>query len=159
MLLGPGDDVGIYYGQLGPKRFTAALARAREMVGSGRGSRLAPKSVGPLPIPWASLLDTIDPDGDYNVFPFLEVLRGIELSGEKRLFSEYRHLKRSTLVLFGEWDEFCFGDVPGCVRILETFAPKNVPVETGIIAETGHSFHGKEEELAKRVARFLGGFT
>lgn len=155
VLLGPGDDVGIYYDQLGPKRFVSALERARTMVEAGKGSRLAPKSVGPLPISWASLLDTIDPDGDYNVFPFLEVLRGIELSGEKRLFSEYRHLKRPALVLFGEFDEYCFGDVPGCVRILKTFAPKTVPVETGIIADTGHSFHGKERELGRRVARFL----
>lgn len=157
VLLGPGDDVGIYYEQLGPRRFASALERAREMVAKGCGDRIAPKSIGPLTISWAALLDTIDPDGDYNVFPFLEVLRGIELSGEKRLFAEYRHLKRPTLALFGEWDEFCFGDVQGCVRVLETFAPRGVAVETGIVKETGHSFHGKEEELGGRVARFLKG--
>jgi pimeloyl-ACP methyl ester carboxylesterase len=155
VLLGPGDDVGIYYDQLGSRRFHASLERAREMVAKGRGARLVPKSIGPLPISWASLLDTIDPDGDYNVFPFLEVMRAIELSREKRLFSEYRHLKRPTLALFGEYDEFCFGDVPGCIRILETFAPKAVSVETGMIRDTGHSFHGMERELGKRVARFL----
>lgn len=155
VLLGPGDDVGIYFEQLGPARFEAALARAREMVAAGKGSRLAAKWVGPLPISWASLLDTIDPDGDYNVFPFLEVMRGLELSGEKRLFSEFRHLKRPTLVLFGADDEFCFGDVAGCVRILETFAPRRVPLTTGIIEETGHSFHGGERELGRRIARWL----
>jgi len=157
VLLGPGDDVGIYHEQLGPKRFAAALERARGMVASGKGERIAPKTIGPLPISWASLLDTIDPDGDYNVFPFLEVLRGFDLSDEKRLFSEYRHLKRPTLVLFGEYDEFCFGDVQGCVKVLEMFAPKNVTVETGIIEETGHSFHGKERELGQRVAKWLSG--
>ena len=77
------------------------------------------------------------------------------MSGEKRLFSEYRHLKRPTLILFGEHDEFCFGDVPACVRILETFAPGNVLVETGVIEETGHSFHGKERELGRRLGRWL----
>lgn len=154
-LLGPGDDVGIYYDQLGPKRFAAALERARSMVARGKGAVIAPRSVAPLPISWASLLDTIDPDGDYNVFPFLEVLRGLELSGEKRLFSEYRHIKRPTLALFGEHDEFCFGDVPGCVRIMETFAPANVRVDVGLIAETGHSFHGKERELGRRIASWL----
>lgn len=155
VLLGPGDDVGIYYDQLGPRRFSAALERAGEMVAKGAGERLAPKWVGPLPISWASLRDTIDPDGDYNVFPFLEVMRGVELSGEKRLFSEYRHLKRPTLILFGEHDEFCFGDVPACIRILETFAPGNVLVETGVIEDTGHSFHGKERELGRRLGRWL----
>jgi pimeloyl-ACP methyl ester carboxylesterase len=155
VLLGPGDDVGIYHDQLGPKRFAAALQRARAMVASGKGARLAPKTISPLPISWTSLLDTIDPDGDYNVFPFLEVLRGLELSGEKRLFSEYRHLKRPTLVLFGADDEFCFGDVPGCIRVLEMFAPGRVKVEIGIIDETGHSFHGKEREMGRRVAAWL----
>lgn len=155
VLLGPGDDVGIYYDHLGPKRFRAVLTRAREMIAKGRGSRMAPKTVSPLPISWSSLLDTIDPDGDYNVFPFLEVMRGIELSGEKRLFTEYRNLKRRTLILFGAEDEFCFGDVHGCVRILETFAPRRVPVETGVIEETGHSFHGKEKELGRRIAKWL----
>jgi pimeloyl-ACP methyl ester carboxylesterase len=155
VLLGPGDDVGIYYDQLGARRFTAALARAKAMVAAGRGAVIAPGTVVPLPISWASLLDTIDPDGDYNVFPFLEVIRGLELSGGKPLFSEYRHLKRPTLVLLGENDEFCFGDVAGCVKVLETFAPRRVPVEIGVIAETGHSFHGKERELGRRVANWL----
>jgi pimeloyl-ACP methyl ester carboxylesterase len=155
VLLGPGDDVGIYYDQLGPKRFAAVLARARSMVARGNGSKLAPRSISPLPISWYSLLDTIDPDGDYNVFPFLEVMRGIELSGEKRLFSEFRHLKRRTLVLFGSDDEFCFGDVPGCIRIVEAFAPASVSVETGVIEGTGHSFHGKERELGRRLGKWL----
>ena len=37
-----------------------------------KGRRIAPKTIGPLRISWAALLDTIDPDGDYNVFPFLD---------------------------------------------------------------------------------------
>lgn len=155
VLLGPGDDVGIYYDGLGEKRFFAALERARAMVAEGKGDKIAPGSIGPLRISWAALLDTIDPDGDYNVFPFLEVLTGLELSKEKRLFSEFRNLKRRTLVLFGEQDEFCFGDVPRCLTILETFAPRKVAFDTGMIGGTGHSFRGKEKELGQRVARWL----
>ena len=157
VLLGPGDDVGIYYDQLGPKKFAATLARAREMVETDRGQKIAPRSMGPFPISWASLLDTIEPDGDYNVFPFLEVMRGLELSGAKKPFFEFRHLKRPTLVLFGSDDEYCFDDVEGCVRILEAFAPRRVPIEIGLIDATGHSFHGRERELGRKVARWLVG--
>jgi len=156
VLVGPGDDVGIAYDELGADRFLAALERARNEVRKGRGSRIAPKSVSWRPISWASLLDTIDPEGDYNVFPFLEIIRGIRLSKKRPLLREYSKISKRTLVVFGEHDEYCFGDVPACVEILREFAPKR-RCRFEVIENTGHSFQGAEAELGESIARFLAG--
>jgi pimeloyl-ACP methyl ester carboxylesterase len=156
VLVGPGDDVGIAYDELGAERFHAALERAKTEVARGRGSRLAPKSVSWRPISWASLLDTIDPEGDYNVFPFLEIIRGIRLSKARPLLREYGRVSKRTLVVFGEHDEYCFGDVPACVDVLREFAQKR-RCRFAVIPGTGHSFHGAEELLGETIARFVAG--
>ena len=154
VLLGPGDDVGIAYDQLGGERFHAALERARTEVSKGHGARIVPKALSPRPISWASLLDTIDPEGDYNVFPFLEIIRGLKLSKRRPLLREYSRISKGALVVFGERDEFCFGDVPACIDVLREFAPRR-RCRFEVIANTGHSFHGAERELGEMIARFL----
>ncbi|MBI2214541.1 MAG: alpha/beta hydrolase [Acidobacteria bacterium] len=154
VLLGPGDDVGIAYEDLGNERFHATLERARSEVMRGRGSKIVPKSLSPRPISWASLLDTIDPDGDYNVFPFIEVIRGIRLSKRRPLFRELRKISKRTLVVFGEYDEYCFGDVPACLDVLRELAPKQ-RCRFAVIGDTGHSFHGAEAELGETIADFF----
>ena len=156
VLVGPGDDVGISYIDLGAERFHAALERARDEIGRGHASKIVPKAISPRPISWASLLDTIDPEGDYNVFPFLEIIRGIKLSRKRPLLREYRRLSRRTLVVFGENDEFCFGDVTACVDVLREFAPPR-RCRFEVIAGTGHGFHGAEEILGATIAGFLAG--
>lgn len=156
VLVGPGDDVGITFDQLGTEAFHAALERARKEVKAGHGSKIVPKAISPRPISWASLLDTIDPEGDYNVFPFLEIIRGIRLSRTRPLLREYSKISKRTLVLFGENDEYCFGEVKACVDILREFAPPR-RCRFEVISGTGHSFHGAEAELGEAIARFLAG--
>jgi pimeloyl-ACP methyl ester carboxylesterase len=156
VLLAPGDDVGLYYDQLGPRRFARALRTAKERIGQGRGAELASASLSPFPISWASLHDTIDPDGDYNVFPFLEAMRDLRLSG-RPLFRDYRRLRKPTLALFGANDEYCFGDVPRCLALLgeRSAAPRRSRFT--ILPEADHSFHGKEKEAGATMADFLAG--
>ncbi len=154
VLLAPGDDVGIYYDQLGPERFARALSTAKERIARGRGDALAPRALSPFPISWASLHDTIDPEGDYNVFPFLDAMRGLRLS-RKPLFRDYRRLRKPALVLFGENDEYCFGDVPRCVELLKEHATGTRASRFVILPDADHSFHGKEHEAGGIMADFL----
>jgi pimeloyl-ACP methyl ester carboxylesterase len=156
VLLAPGDDVGIYYDRLGPRRFANALARAKERTGQGRGAELASRSLSPFPISWASLLDTIDPDGDYNVFPFLEAMRGLQLS-QRPLFRDYRRLRKPALVLFGENDEYCFGEVARCAELLRVHSAAPRRSRVHILPEADHCFHGKEREAGRIMAEFLAG--
>jgi pimeloyl-ACP methyl ester carboxylesterase len=156
VLLAPGDDVGIYYDTLGERRFHRALDTAQRRVEAGRGLELVPPSISPFPISWMSLLDTIDPDGDYNTFPFLETLRGLALS-RKTHFRDFRTIRKPTLALYGSEDEYCFGEVPRCVDILREKAREPRRLETVIIPGADHGFSGAENRAGAIVARFLSG--
>ncbi len=155
VLVGPGDDVGIYYQTLGARRFARALTHARTQITKGHGQQQVPVAISPTPISWAALYDTLDPRGDYNVFPFLEHLQGFSLTPKARRFREVKQLRRPTLTLFGEHDEYCFGDVPGCAQVLCAHAPAHVPFEVEILTDTDHGFAGAELELGQRIATWL----
>jgi pimeloyl-ACP methyl ester carboxylesterase len=154
VLLAGGDDTGLLYDQLGARRFAAALTKAREMIRAKRGAELAPPSISKLPMSWAAFHDMANPDGDYNVFPFLEVMRNVRLS-RKPKFRHVRGITKPTLVLYGENDEYCFNDVPRCVSILADAIGPKPNFELAIMKGGNHSFSGLEEELAELIVNWL----
>ena len=149
VLLAGGDDTGMLYDQLGPRRWGSALRRARELRNS---NDFVPRALSSLPMSWRSFYDMANPNGDYNVFPFLEVMRDVRLSRKPR-FRHIRAIRKPTLILYGENDEYCYGDVPRCVAILaEVAGPKT---ELAILAGADHGFGGYEEELGRVVVGWM----
>ena len=151
VLFAGGDDVGLMYAQLGKRRFRKALQQAKR---NRRSEELVPPSVSRLPMSWRSLYDMINPDGDYNVFPFLEVMRGLHLS-RKPLFRHVRKIDKPTLAIYGNRDEYCFGDVSECVRILADAVGPKPNFEFVIVKNADHGFTGMERELGRLVADWL----
>ena len=149
VMLGGGDDTGLAYLHLGPRRFARALQQARAKRNS---TDLVPAAMSPSIQSWRSFYDMANPDGDYNVFPFLELLRNIRLSRRPR-FRYLRGIRKPTLVLYGDRDEFCYGDVPACVAILADTLGVNF--ELGILKDTDHGFTGREEELARLITDWI----
>ena len=152
VLLAGGDDTGLMYTQLGARRFRATLDRARRMIRERRGDELAPSSISPMMLSWRSLYDMINPDGDYNVFPFLERMRNIRL-GRRAPFRHVRAIRKPALYVYGEHDEFCFDDVPRCTAILAEEVRANAEIVT--LAGAGHGFRGLERELGTLVAEWV----
>jgi pimeloyl-ACP methyl ester carboxylesterase len=152
VLLAGGDDTGLLYEQLGARRFRAALEKSREMIRARRGHELVPQTISPMMMSWRALRDMADPDGDYNVFPFLEVLRGVRL-GRRKAFRYVAAIRKPVLVLYGERDEYSYDDVPACVAALADRMGANA--ELAIVAEADHGFSGKEEELASLIANWI----
>lgn len=150
-LLAPGDDTGLYYKALGRKRFFRALARCRKEIENGNGQRMAPGGWSPFPITYQALYDTLNPDGDYNIFPFLEEIEGVELSSKRR-FGEFSTIGKKTLVVYGSEDEFCFGNASRCAGILENYFRTPARLNTVILEGADHGFHGAQEELARVIA-------
>src|SRR5437763_6990488 len=151
-LLAGGDDTGLFFRDLGAVRFRRTLERAREMIRSKRGAELVPHSITPLMLSWRSLLDMMNPDGDYNVFPFLETMRGIRL-GRKPRFRHIRGIRKPALYVYGDRDEYCYDDVAGCASILsEQIAPSSDIV---VMEDATHGFSGREEELGRLVGEWL----
>jgi pimeloyl-ACP methyl ester carboxylesterase len=155
VLLGGGDDTGLMYDQLGPRRYASTLARARSMIHEGRGEELVPAALSPYPwMSWRSWYDMANPDGDYNVFPFLEILRGVRLSRRPR-FRHLHGIRKPTLVLYGDRDEYCYGDVSACVAVLADAVADQPNIELAILEDANHGFTGREGELGKLIAGWL----
>jgi pimeloyl-ACP methyl ester carboxylesterase len=154
VLLAGGDDTGILYTHLGARRFTAALKKARELIRARRGAEIVPPALSQLPMSWTSFYDTANPDGDYNVFPFLEVMRNLRLSRKPR-FRHVRGIRKPTLVLYGENDEFCFGNVPRCVSILDEALGPKPNMELAIMKDADHGFSGREKDLGTVLVEWI----
>ena len=151
VLLAGGDDVGLMYEQLGRRRFFSALKKAKEMMRARRGMELVPASISRLPMSWRSLYDMINPNGDYNVFPFLEVMRDLELS-RRSPFRHVKSIRKPALVLYGDRDEYCFGDVSRCVEIMADAVGARPNFEFAILSDADHGFTGREGELGAFLA-------
>lgn len=148
VLLAGGDDTGMLYAQLGPRRYRAALERSRRMIHDRRGDELSPVMM----LSWRALYDMANPDGDYNVFPFLERMRNMRL-GRRAPFRHIRKIRKPALYIYGEHDEFCYDAVPRCTAILANEVAPNAEIVT--IAEAGHGFNGFEPELGHLIADWL----
>lgn len=155
VLLGGGDDTGIYYNQIGSKdKFEKYLDKAKKQVDKGNGRKLVPKYMADYIFSYQSFYDTCNPDGDYNTFPFNEYINNLKLS-TKPLFKEYKSIKKPTLVIYGENDEYCWGDVRRIMDILKNETPNKSQFDFKIMEGADHGFDGYEEELSGLVARWL----
>jgi pimeloyl-ACP methyl ester carboxylesterase len=152
VLLAGGDDTGLLYEQLGKRRFAAMLSKSRAMIKARRGEELAPANTSPMMMSWRSLYDVANPNGDYNVFPFMEAMRGVKLS--RRPFRFIRGIRKPSLYIYGDRDEFCFGDVPRCVAIFAQHV--NDRAELIVMRDADHGFSGRESELATLIAEWIG---
>lgn len=153
VLLGGGDDTGMLYDQLGPRRFQAALLKARAMIRDRRGSELVPRALSSLPMSWRSFYDMANPNGDYNVFPFLEVMRNVRLSRRPR-FRHVRGIRKPALFVYGEHDQY-LSDVSRSVAILADALGPRPNVEIAVMAGADHGFSDREQDLADLIVRWM----
>jgi pimeloyl-ACP methyl ester carboxylesterase len=156
ILAGPGDDVGLYFQSLGLKRFWQALKYAARMTDKDPLHPM-PKYTGMYPFSAQSAWDILNPDGDYNTFPYYECTN--ERLGSKPLFDEYRKIDRKTLVIIGEADEYAYmaGDTNGALKLFMKYTSNSRLKHTDFVsvAEADHGFHGREAEFAKKVSDWL----
>lgn len=151
ILLCGGDDVGIYYHTLGKARFWRLLNEAKKKIKAKQGEDLIKEIIPDVILSYQAFFDTVNPDGDYNVFPFYEVLQRTKLS-KKPLFRHFKSIKKPSLVVYGDQDEFAWGNVPKVVEILKGYQPK---MTYEIIKGGDHGFSGHEVELGKKIAAWL----
>lgn len=157
-LLSGGDDTGLYYQSLGKQKFKTLLARCRLYIKNKKGDSLVPPVLvnGDL-ISYQSLFDMINPEGDYNIFPFLDAMQSLHLS-KKSLFREYNHITLPTLVIYGEQDEYMFGVTKQCVELLRKHKNEKSQTEFEIIPDANHQFSAHKEVLVKQILAWLVSF-
>jgi pimeloyl-ACP methyl ester carboxylesterase len=157
VLAGPGDDVGLFFKELGAKKFWQALHHAAHLVTTGKQLQTMPKYTGMYPFSAQSAWDILNPDGAYNTFPYYE--QTTERLGTKPLFEEYRSIDRPTLVIFGDQDEYT-ESAGGASQALDIFL-KHTPNDRikqhdfQLTPNGDHSFHDVEPAFATQVSRWL----
>lgn len=151
ILLGGCDDTGIYYDALGKTRFWKLLRSAKQKIKQRKGGDIIKELLPDMIFSYQGFYDIANPDGDYNVFPFLEVIKKLKLS-KKPLFRHVASITKPTLALYGGRDKHAWGSVPRVVRLLKEQKPE---FAYGIIPGADHSFTNHQAELAKRIAAWL----
>lgn len=148
-----GDDTGHYYDLLKKKGFMKFVKKARTYAQSRKRLELVTDLFYPA-ISWQSLYDTINPDGDYNIFPYNEYFNNLKLA-KKNLFREFSSIHKSTLVVYGSEDEYLPRPIEEVMELLNKKASNPDLFNFEIIKGADHSYHGQEKELAERLARWL----
>jgi pimeloyl-ACP methyl ester carboxylesterase len=151
VLLAGGDDVGIYYSIYGKDRFNKLLKESKKMISLGKGEEMIKELLPDNIFSYIGYYDIANPDGDYNVFPFLEATKGIKLSSTK-LFRHFDSIDKPTLVIYGEKDEYCYGDVSNVVGVLKDRKPE---FEYHLIKGADHVFSEHQQELSKIMVDWL----
>ncbi len=153
VFIGGGDDSGFVYQQFGQKKFELIFAKCLSKINTGKGTDLAPSSWMGI-YSYQSVYDTLNPNGDYNTFPYYESLSHLEISS-KELFREFKSIHKPTLVIYGENDEYCYGKVPEIIDILKDKTINKPNFTYKILPDSDHGFVGKEDNLAKTISEWL----
>ena len=151
ILLSSGDDTGFMYSVYGKQKFFRLLKESKDMIKKHRGGDIVKELLPDEIYTYTALYDTLNPDGNYNTFSFYEVLNNVKLT-KKKLFREFESIKKPTLVIFGELDEYTYGKVPEIVGILKKIKPG---FDYKIIKGADHGITGHEKELANLIANWL----
>jgi pimeloyl-ACP methyl ester carboxylesterase len=154
ILLSGGDDTGLYYRQYGDELFHKILKKCKEMIQKGKGMEFVPKYISVYPMSYRSIYDTINPEGDYNIFPYFEILNKLNIT-KKEKFRELKSINKPTLVVYGDQDEFCFESTEKCIEVLKKNISKKDLFTFEIIKDADHGFTGKEEILSTLIVNWL----
>ena len=156
VLLGGGDDTGLIYKKIGSKKkFKQYLKQAKDKIKQGKGRKLIPKYILDRWLSYQSFYDTVNPDGDYNTFPFIEYEKKLNLSS-KSLFRYFRKIKKQSLIVYGENDDYApnkSGERANQILKQLVITKNNFQFQT--IKDADHSFHGQEQKLGELVGDWL----
>jgi len=153
ILLSGGDDSGIVYSEWGKEKFEEVLKICKEKVDAGKGAELAPIDLMDI-YSYQSIFDILNPDGDYNTFPYFETLNNLKIS-TKELFREFKSINKPTLVIYGENDEYCYGRVPEIIELLKSKSINPNQMTFKSIPGADHGFSEHREEMIQVVANWL----
>ncbi len=157
VLAGPGDDTGLFLKALGIKQYWKTLQHAAKLISNRQPNNIMPKYSGMYPFSAQSAWDILNPDGDYNTFPYYEYTN--QRLGKKSLFKEYSEISVPTLVIIGEKDEY-MGTAGSATVALNIFlhhtSAKMMKIhDFELVRDADHSFHNHETEFSKQLVDWL----
>jgi predicted alpha/beta-hydrolase family hydrolase len=76
--------------------------------------------------------------------------------GRKPRFRHVRGIRKPALMLYGDADEYLYGDVSRCVSILAEATGPKPNIELAVMGDADHGFGGQERELARVIVDWIG---
>ena len=156
IMAGPGDDVGLFFTELGEEYYWQALHYAAKHV-ELHPMKLMPLYTGMAPFSVQSAWDILNPDGAYNTFPYFEATQ--QRLGKKPLFEEYRRIDKPALVIAGAEDAAMHtaGGVEAALQLFMRHTNNAQLKQTDFqtVGHADHSFHGRETAFAKQITDWL----
>ncbi len=149
-LVGGGDDIGLWAQSFGFEHWREVLEEAQQKVAQEEGTHLLSIDAAESLLTYQALVDVMDPDGDYNTFPFTEYFRKEQWS-TKPLFHMWRAVTKPTLVLYGSEDTFCYEKPNKVVEILAKHQAGGAKNSYRVIQGADHSFHGQAEKEIRSI--------
>ena len=157
VLASPGDDTGLHFNELGEKKYYQAINDAKSYIEKGKPLHTMPIKSGMNPFSAQSAMDNLNPEGDYNTFPYYEATK--ERLGKKPLFKELSTFDKPFLTILGEQDEWLefIGGSKTALSLLKQYTPQEIYKisDYKIIPNADHSFQDQEHEFAETVAKWL----
>jgi dienelactone hydrolase len=151
ILICGGDDTGLYHSILGNKKFMKLLNESKAKIVDGHGEDLIRDILTTEVFSYQSFYDIANPDGDYNCFPFSEAFKMVNIS-KKPLFRYFKGIKKDSIVIYGEKDEYSWGDAK---RVIDTLKKYQPDFEYKIIEGADHGFTGKQDKLAEVISKWI----
>jgi pimeloyl-ACP methyl ester carboxylesterase len=154
ILLAGGDDTGLYYKEFGKNVFFDVLERSFQKICAGKGKNLVPKYILDRPMSYQSLYDTINPDGDYNCFPYIssfEKIPNIAPMG----FWKIQQLSKRSLLVYGSEDLATGTPFYYTKEILNNIQKHNPNLQMHFLENADHNFTRQEETLGTYMADWL----
>lgn len=158
VLVAGGDDTGIYFEHFGKEKFEQLLKLSKEKTALGEGRAMVPQElVGEgMYYSFQSLGEMLDPNGDYNCFPFIDIDYEHELGlGSKPHFLEYSKIAKDHAIIYGDQDEYLPSGVESAISTIKHHSNKGAQIEYIAIPGADHGFMGKELQLAQSIADYL----
>jgi pimeloyl-ACP methyl ester carboxylesterase len=81
-------------------------------------------------------------------------MTGTKLS-RRPLFRHIRAIRKPSLYIYGDRDEYCFDDVPRCVAILSQYVSERA--EIVVMRDADHGFSGLEPQLGAAIVDWIIG--
>jgi len=124
---------------------------SKKKIQEGKGEEIICDLLPDDVLSYKAFWDMCNPDGDYNIFPYTEVIERIKLS-TKKLFRHFKSIRKSTMIIYGENDEYVPWGTEKIYKILKDYQPN---FTYKIIQATDHQYSGKIPVLAKLIAHWL----
>lgn len=154
MILSSGvDDISIIYKLLGHDQFSKILVETNESILSGYGEEISKYKVGKYIFSNKTLHNILDPNGDYNIFPFDQELQ-LKIA-KKPLFSEINEINIPTLFCYGELDEYMKPSARFGIEMLKNKFIEKTNFQYALVKDADHAFYGKEDVISQIEIEFI----